>query len=71
MRRFLKIWGYIAFCMGAFLLILSLPACQCLRMYLPQVWYVSLCGLGLATIGLAASWVRDTRRRRGEQGEQS
>jgi len=66
MRRFLEIWGLIAFCMGAFLLILSLPPLQFLRTDLPEAWDVSLCGLGLATIGLAASWVHHARQRRDE-----
>jgi hypothetical protein len=71
MRRFsrivLMIFGYIAFCMGAFLIILSWPALQYLRMYLPQSWDVNLCALGLATLFIAATWLRATRQRGDEQ----
>lgn len=71
MQRFLRIvlmiCGAIAFGMGAFLIILSLPALQCLRMYLPQGWDVNLCALGLATLVIAATWLTATRQRRGEQ----
>ena len=70
MQRFLRIilmiCGSIAFCMGAFLIILSWPAFQYLRMHLPQGWDVNLCALGLATLFIAATWLRDTRQRRDE-----
>ena len=71
MQRFLRIvliiLGAIAFCMGAFLIILSWPAFQDLRMYLPQGWDINLCALGLATLFIAATWLRATRQRRDEQ----
>ena len=63
----LIICGVIAFLIGAFLIILSLPSLQYLRMYLPQDWDVNLCALGVATLFIAATWLRDTRQRRGDQ----
>lgn len=59
----LIICGVIAFFMGGFLIILSLPSLQHLRMYLPQDWDVNLCALGVATLFIAATWLRDTKQR--------
>jgi hypothetical protein len=67
MQRFLMvvliICGLIALLIGALLIVLSLPSFQYLRTYLPQDWDVNLCALGVATLFIAATWLRDTGRR--------
>ena len=59
----LLICGVIAFLIAAFLIVLSLPSFQYLRVSLPQDWDVNLCALGVAVLFIAATWLRDTVRR--------
>ena len=59
----LIICGVMAFLIGAFIIVLSLPSLQYLRVSLPQDWDVNLCALGIAVLFIAATWLRDARRR--------